>query len=125
MRHAIVTTAERPDLAPLTGRWRWEAFRQEEDDSLAEMMAAQAAGAAGPGPMPRTFVLLDDDEPVGMASLPRRCRPLPRMQTPDFWLSVISEILAKLPSSICKSSTVFRCKQRLDRVEACDAGAFP
>ncbi|MGF3024504.1 GNAT family N-acetyltransferase [Methylobacterium aquaticum] len=69
MRHAIVTTAERPDLAPLTGRWRWEAFRQEEDDSLAEMMAAQAAGAAGPGPMPRTFVLLDDDEPVGMASL--------------------------------------------------------
>ncbi len=69
MPHAIVTHTERPDLVPVTARWRWEAFAQGQGRSLAEVTAAESAGAAGPGPMPRTFVLLVDDEPVGMASL--------------------------------------------------------
>ncbi|MCF4127853.1 GNAT family N-acetyltransferase [Methylobacterium sp. SyP6R] len=69
MPHAIVTNTERPDLMPVTARWRWEAFAQGQGRSLAEVTAAESEGAAGPGPMPRTFVLLVDDEPVGMASL--------------------------------------------------------
>ena len=69
MPHAIVTNTERPDLVPVTARWRWEAFAQGQGRSLAEVTASESAGAAGPGPMPRTFVLLVDDEPVGMASL--------------------------------------------------------
>ncbi|AWN47046.1 GNAT family N-acetyltransferase [Methylobacterium terrae] len=67
MSLTIVTTADRPDLAPVTARWRWEAFLQGRGRSLAEAMAAEAAPATGP--MPRTCVLLSDDEPVGMASL--------------------------------------------------------
>ncbi|AWB20110.1 N-acetyltransferase [Methylobacterium currus] len=69
MPHAIVTTAERLDLVPVTARWRWEAFAQGQGRSLAEVTAAETAGSATAGPMPRTFVLLVDDEPVGMASL--------------------------------------------------------
>ncbi|TNC09379.1 GNAT family N-acetyltransferase [Methylobacterium terricola] len=64
---ALVTTTERPDLVPVTARWRWEAFLQGQGRSLAEVTAAEAVPA--PGPMPRTCVLLADDEPVGMASL--------------------------------------------------------
>ncbi len=67
MSLALVTTADRPDLASVTARWRWEAFMQGQGRSLAEVTAAEAAPA--PGPMPRTCVLLVDDEPVGMASL--------------------------------------------------------
>jgi GNAT superfamily N-acetyltransferase len=69
MPHAIVTTTERPDLVPVTARWRWEAFAQGQGRSLAEVTAVEFAGATTDGPMPRTFVLLIDDEPVGMASL--------------------------------------------------------
>lgn len=69
MPHVIVTTTERPDLAAVTARWRWEAFMQGQGRGLAEVMAAESVGAAGPGPMPRTCVLLADDAPVGMASL--------------------------------------------------------
>ncbi|KMO39902.1 hypothetical protein VQ03_14955 [Methylobacterium tarhaniae] len=69
MRHAIVTTTERPDLAPVTARWRWEAFARGQGRSLAEVTAAEVARAAGAGALPRTFVLLAEGEPVGMASL--------------------------------------------------------
>lgn len=67
MSLALVTTADRPDLVPVTARWRWEAFMQGQGRSLAEVTAAEAAPVSGP--MPRTCVLLADDEPVGMASL--------------------------------------------------------
>ena len=67
MSLALVTTADRPDLASVTARWRWEAFLQGQGRSLAEVTAAEAAPVRGP--MPRTCVLLADDEPVGMASL--------------------------------------------------------
>ncbi|MGX7705801.1 GNAT family N-acetyltransferase [Methylobacterium sp. Gmos1] len=68
MPHAIVTVTEGSDLVPVTARWRWEAFARGQGRSLAEVTAAEAVGAAAPS-MPRTFVLLADDEPVGMASL--------------------------------------------------------
>ena len=63
----IVATSERPDLAAVTARWRREAFARGR--SLSEVAAAEAATAAGPGPMPRTLVLLAGGEPVGMVSL--------------------------------------------------------
>ncbi|KTS30551.1 hypothetical protein NS228_16705 [Methylobacterium indicum] len=65
----IVATAERPGLAAVTARWRWEAFARGQGRSLAAVAADEAATAAGPGPMPRTLVLLAGGEPVGMASL--------------------------------------------------------
>ncbi|MFH6781229.1 MULTISPECIES: GNAT family N-acetyltransferase [Methylobacterium] len=67
---ALVTTSDRPDLVPVTARWRWEAFLRGQGRSLAEVTATETARV--PGPMPRTVVLLADDEPVGMASLAAR-----------------------------------------------------
>jgi len=64
---ALVTTSDRPDLVPVTARWRREAFLQGQGRSLAEVTAVEAARP--PGPLTRTFVLLADGEPVGMASL--------------------------------------------------------
>jgi GNAT superfamily N-acetyltransferase len=65
MSELIVTTAERPDLAPATARWRWEAFFRPLDDIIAEAQRTAAAAEL----MPRTFVLLIEGEPVGTASL--------------------------------------------------------
>ena len=65
----IVTTAERPDLAEVSARWRWEAFFRDTrpwDDVLA---AARRTASLRDAVMPRTFVLLVDGEPAGTASL--------------------------------------------------------
>jgi GNAT superfamily N-acetyltransferase len=65
----IVTTAERPDLAPLTAHWRWEAFSRDSGTSFDDVLADAQQTAAVVQLMPRTFVLLIDGEPVGTASL--------------------------------------------------------
>lgn len=66
----IVTTAERPDLAEVSARWRWEAFFQARgrpwDDTLA---AARHTASLADAVMPKTFVLMVDGEPAGTASL--------------------------------------------------------
>ena len=64
----IVSTAERPDLAPLTARWRWEAFCHETESLEVVLREAQKT-VAETGPIPKTLVLLVDGEPVGTASL--------------------------------------------------------
>jgi GNAT superfamily N-acetyltransferase len=70
---SIVSTADRPDLVEVTARWRWEAFFRHSEPFEAILKAAQQTSAqqnAAIGrTMPRTFVLLVDDEPVGTASL--------------------------------------------------------
>lgn len=69
MALSVVSTAERPDLAPVTGLWRWEAFFRDTETSLAEVLERDARCAAGAGLMPTVLVLLEQERPVGMIAL--------------------------------------------------------
>lgn len=69
MSMQIVSTSERPDLAALTARWRWEAFFRDTGGSYDVVLEGARRTAVGAGPIPRTLVLLIDGEPVGTASL--------------------------------------------------------
>lgn len=65
----IVSTFDRPDLAPLTARWRWEAFYADDGTPLEAVVEHAVRMAADPQLMPQTLVLLEDGVPVGTASL--------------------------------------------------------
>jgi GNAT superfamily N-acetyltransferase len=64
----IVTTVERPDLAPVVAAWLWESFARARGRSFEETLETVLASVTASS-MPRTFVLLIDDRPVGTASL--------------------------------------------------------
>src|SRR5260370_6423410 len=64
----IGTTAERPDLAPVVASWLWESFARARGRSFEETLTAVQASVTALR-MPRTFVLLVNDTPVGTASL--------------------------------------------------------
>jgi GNAT superfamily N-acetyltransferase len=66
--HLVVSTAERPDLAPVVAAWLWAEFSRARGSSLDETLEAVRISATAER-MPRTFVLLVDGKPVGMASL--------------------------------------------------------
>lgn len=68
MPTSIVSTSDRPDLVAITARWRWEAFFRGTEPFEDVLETAQQTSAMGQT-IPRTFVLLVDDEPVGTASL--------------------------------------------------------
>jgi GNAT superfamily N-acetyltransferase len=67
MPTTIVSTSDCPDLAPVTARWRWEAFLQHKP--FEQVLEDAIRTAAARLPIPRTLVLLADGEPVGTASL--------------------------------------------------------
>jgi GNAT superfamily N-acetyltransferase len=68
MRTTIASTSDRPDLVEVTARWRWEAFLR--DTRPFELVLSRAWQTSDMNlPIPRTLVLLVDDEPVGTASL--------------------------------------------------------
>jgi GNAT superfamily N-acetyltransferase len=69
MQTLIVSTSDRPDLVPLTARWRWEAFFRDTGRPFDQVLEAARRTAAAARPIPRTLVLLADGEPVGTASL--------------------------------------------------------
>ena len=69
MPYSIVSTSDRPDLVEITARWRWEAFFRKHGQPFEEVFAAAQRTATAAPPMPRTFVLLADHEPIGTASL--------------------------------------------------------
>ncbi len=69
VRYAVVSILDRPDLLPITARWRWEAFFQARGRSFESVLAEAEAAVAARNPLPQTLVLLADDEPVGTASL--------------------------------------------------------
>lgn len=69
MLTSIVSTSDRPDLVPVTARWRWEAFFRDAGKPFDPVLEAAERTAASAAPVPRTLVLLVDDEPVGTASL--------------------------------------------------------
>ena len=64
----IISTANRPDLAELTARWRWEAFCPDHVP-FSEVLAYALEMAVAEAPTFHTLVLLEDGEPVGTASL--------------------------------------------------------
>ena len=68
MSLSVVTTADRPDLAAQTARWRWEAFFRDSGRPLDDLLADAQKTAAAAQLMPRTFVLLIEGEPeIGRA----------------------------------------------------------
>ncbi|MBR0645587.1 GNAT family N-acetyltransferase [Plastoroseomonas hellenica] len=69
MGHRILTVSERPDLAPIVARWRVEAFFDYPGGWTVETMTA--AILAPPDGPEETFVLFDQDRPVGTAGLVR------------------------------------------------------
>lgn len=69
MTISIVTTTQRPELAPITGKWRWEAFFRDDGISLADMLRQEEAAAASAELLPTVLVMLDDGRPVGMVTL--------------------------------------------------------
>jgi GNAT superfamily N-acetyltransferase len=64
---SIVSTSQRPDLVPVVARWLWDAFWHRDGYSLEDVLRAVHTSVPV-RPMPRTFILLADDEPVGTAS---------------------------------------------------------
>ncbi|KAA3502991.1 GNAT family N-acetyltransferase [Rhizobium rhizogenes] len=65
---SVISTADRPDLVPITGRWRWEAFFRDEM-GLEEMLRLEEAYASNGELMPTVLVLIHGDDPVGMIAL--------------------------------------------------------
>jgi hypothetical protein len=69
MTLTFVKTSARPDLAELTGSWRWEAFYKGGETSRAEVLARDAETAASEELMPTVLVLLENHKPVGMVAI--------------------------------------------------------
>lgn len=69
MTYSIISTHDRSDLLPCTGRWRWQGFFKARGIALADVLRYEHAGAHAPRPLPRTFVLLKAQEPLGMVTL--------------------------------------------------------
>ena len=67
MTVTIVTTKERPDLARITGMWRWEAFFK--DQNLDDILKLDSECATSPDLLPTVLVLLNDQRPTGMVTL--------------------------------------------------------
>jgi GNAT superfamily N-acetyltransferase len=66
MDHRIIAVSDRPDLAPVVAKWLIDAFGYPGGRTPAEMTARLLAPPRGPE---ETFVLFDQDRPVGTASL--------------------------------------------------------
>lgn len=72
MSEEIVPTRSRPELAEVTGLWRWEQFFSRHGRSLDSVLDAEREAARTSAALPVTLVLLADGEPAGMASLADR-----------------------------------------------------
>jgi GNAT superfamily N-acetyltransferase len=66
MRYRIEAVSGRPDLAPIVAAWLVDAFGHPGGRTLEEMTSLILASPRGPE---ETFVLFDQDKPVGTASL--------------------------------------------------------
>lgn len=67
--YEIIRISDRPRLAETTGRWRWDAFFRKDGHALKDVLARETASAVSSNDLPVTVVLLEDDIPIGMASL--------------------------------------------------------
>jgi GNAT superfamily N-acetyltransferase len=66
MSHRIATVSDRPDLAPIVAAWLVNAFGHPGGRTVEEVTSLILAPPRGPE---ESFVLLDQDQPVGTASL--------------------------------------------------------
>src|SRR4051812_3019452 len=62
----ITTTSARPDLVPVVAQWLHDAFSYPGGRSVEEIIASFAAPLNEPE---ETFILFEDDKPLGTASL--------------------------------------------------------
>lgn len=69
MQLTVTSTKERPELACVTGTWRWNAFLHRSGKSLAEAIELDILCADGETLMPTVLVLLEEAIPVGMIAL--------------------------------------------------------
>ncbi|MHB2265617.1 GNAT family N-acetyltransferase [Aliihoeflea sp. PC F10.4] len=69
MTTAIVKLSDRPELAAITARWRWDAFFREDGIDLFDIQQQEKIAAARDDLFPTVLVLLDDEQPVGMVAL--------------------------------------------------------
>jgi GNAT superfamily N-acetyltransferase len=69
MRHDVISTRARPDLAEVTGQWRWVEFFARHGRSRESVIHAEREAARTTSAMPHVLVSLADGEPVGMATL--------------------------------------------------------
>ena len=65
---SVVSTSERPDLVPVVARWLWDEWWRRDGHSLEQTLDAVWESVTA-RPMPRTFILLAGDHPLGTASL--------------------------------------------------------
>lgn len=68
MSLALVTIAERPDLAPTVAEWTWREWGRAQGETLDQRLATIAARTAHAG-LEQCVVALIDREPAGTASL--------------------------------------------------------
>ncbi len=66
MSYRIATVSDRPDLAPIVAAWLVNAFGHPGGRTVEEVTSLILAPPRGPE---ESFVLLDQDQPVGTASL--------------------------------------------------------
>jgi hypothetical protein len=64
----IVRIADRADLVPTVADWLWHEWWRADGYTF-EQTGDAVAGSVSPSGPPQSFVLLDDGEPIGTASL--------------------------------------------------------
>lgn len=70
-RLRVTTLRQRPDLLPSVAEWLWREWWQRDGCTLAQTEEIYAQCVAERG-APQTFVLLEDDLPVGTATMARK-----------------------------------------------------
>jgi GNAT superfamily N-acetyltransferase len=86
MSLALVTIADRPDLAPTVADWTWRAWGRAQGETPEQRLATMAARTARIG-LEQCVVALIDGEPAGTASLVAQDAP----SRPDLspWLASV------------------------------------
>jgi len=69
MTTTIIKLSDRPELAAITARWRWEAFFRKDGIDLGHIQQQEKIAASRDDLFPMVLVLLDDGQPVGMVAL--------------------------------------------------------
>lgn len=69
MQTTIISTKEKPELARITGTWRWNAFLHGGAYTLDDALEFDLQGANGDNLIPTVLVMLEEHTPVGMVTL--------------------------------------------------------
>lgn len=67
----VTTVRQRPDLLPIIAEWLWREWWERKGRTLEETEATYAECVAERG-APQTFILLEDDIPVGTVTMARK-----------------------------------------------------